>query len=215
MADQIILELTGGRIERAGRTLLDQVSFQIKSGECIVLSGPNGSGKSTLLMALAGEKFLSEGELKFNGQSIGSFTIKELAEIRSVMLQADEASDQLLASDVLELAAQGKSATESDQEFVSGLVPSQVSNSRILNLSVGQRAKVFLAAAVLQNSDLLILDEPTAALDNETVAALATFISNRISLGKSVLVVTHDERIMKVATRRFAVTDAKKLELIS
>lgn len=215
MADQIILELTGGRIERAGRTLLDQVSFQIKSGECIVLSGPNGSGKSTLLMALAGEKFLSEGELKFNGKSIGSFTIKELAEIRSVMLQADEASDQLLASDVLELAAQGKSATESDQEFVSGLVPSQVSNSRILNLSVGQRAKVFLAAAVLQNSDLLILDEPTAALDNETVAALATFISNRISLGKSVLVVTHDERIMKVATRRFAVTDAKKLELIS
>lgn len=211
MPNTQILKLTGGLITRDSDPILENVSLEITEGECVVLRGPNGSGKSTLLLALAGEKFLKSGELEFYGRPRNTLSILELAKIRAVMLQADDAIDQLRVSDVLEIASGVQAPHDSISEFISAMVPGELLANQIGNLSVGQRAKVFLAASVMQGSKLILLDEPTAALDDAATEILAKFISDFVARGNSILVATHDERISKIANRTMQITLEKTL----
>lgn len=212
MPNTQILKLTGGLIARDSDVILENISFEVNEGECVVLRGPNGSGKSTLLLALAGEKFLKAGELEFYGRPRNTLSNLELAKIRAVMLQADDAIDQLRVSDVLEIASGVQTPNDSISDFISAMVPAELRANQIGNLSVGQRAKVFLAASVIQGSKLILLDEPTAALDDAATEILAKFIADFVGLGNSILVATHDERISKIANRTFLITNEKLLE---
>ena len=204
-----LLQLTDGVIARDKQTLISQVNISLESGEVALLTGPNGSGKSTLLTALAGEKFLSDGTLLFGATRREHVSLKEMARKRSLMLQQDEAVDQLRAKDVLELSNIGADRPEYIQEFVSKIFATALSEKTIGTLSIGQRTRVFLAAAAIQNADIMLLDEPTAGLDTEGIMAVAEFLTTHSLNGHAVIVATHENILHPIAKKEFVISEGK------
>ena len=207
MTKSPLLQLLDGVIARDQIPLLTQVSVSLEIGEVAILTGPNGSGKSTLLTALAGEKFLSSGTLTFGMIPRSKISLKEMAKRRSLTLQQDEALDQLRARDVLELADINSELPRYIEEFVSKIFSSELSEKTLGTLSIGQRTRVFLAAAAIQNSEVMLLDEPTAGLDADGISVLAEFLVTHASNGHSVLLATHEGNLRPLASQEFVISE--------
>lgn len=204
-----LLQLGDGVITRGPLSLVTQVYVSLEAGEIVLLTGPNGSGKSTLLTALAGEKFLTSGTLQFGGVLRDQISLKDMARKRSLMLQQDDAIDQLRARDVLELVDISPAIPKYTQEFVSKILSAELNQKSIGSLSVGQRTRVFLAAAAIQNSEVMLLDEPTAGLDSEGISDLAEFLVSYSSQGHAVLIATHEDNLRTVASKEYVITEGK------
>jgi len=207
MTDLPLLRLLDGVITRDQLPLITQVNVALEAGEIALLTGLNGSGKSTLLTALAGEKFLTSGTLQFGTTPRNEISLKELARKRSLMLQQDDAIDQLRARDVLELADISPALPQYTQEFVSKILSAELNEKSIGSLSVGQRTRVFLAAAAIQNSEVMLLDEPTAGLDSEGFSDLGEFLVSHSSQGHAVLIATHEDNLRTVASKEYVIAE--------
>jgi ABC-type multidrug transport system ATPase subunit len=209
MTDSWLLHLTEGVITRNDETLISQVNISLEAGEVALLTGPNGSGKSTLLTALAGEKFLTSGSLVFGTRERSQISLKELAKKRSLMLQQDEAIDQLRAKDVLELADISASVPAYAKEFISKISVNENREKTLGSLSIGQRTRVFLAATATQNSQVMLLDEPTAGLDSEAIALLSDYLVAHTKAGGAVLLATHENSLRNIAAKEFAISEKR------
>jgi ABC-type multidrug transport system ATPase subunit len=209
MTDSWLLHLTEGVITRNDETLISQVNISLKAGEVALLTGPNGSGKSTLLTALAGEKFLTSGSLVFGTTERSQISLKEMAKKRSLMLQQDEAIDQLRAKDVLELAGISASVPAYAKAFISKISVNENREKTLGSLSIGQRTRVFLAATATQNSQVMLLDEPTAGLDSEAISLLSDFLVAHTKAGGAVLLATHEDSLRDIAVKEFAISEKR------
>jgi len=207
MTESPLLQLSDGVITRDQLPLISQVNVSLEAGEIALLTGPNGSGKSTLLTALAGEKFLTSGTLQFGMSRRNEISLKELARKRSLMLQQDDALDQLRARDVLELADISPAIPQYAQEFVSNILSAESIEKSIGALSIGQRTRVFLAATAIQNSEIMLLDEPTAGLDTGGISVLAEFLVRHSLQGHAVLIATHEDNLRAVASKEFVIAE--------
>jgi len=207
MTKSPLLQLSDGVITRDQLPLISQANVSLEAGQVSLLTGPNGAGKSTLLVALAGEKFLSSGTLQFGGVTRDQISLRDLAKKRSLMLQHDEAVDQLQAKDVLELADVSAGIPTHTQEFVANIFDSALYGKTLGALSVGQRTRVFLAATAIQNSELMLLDEPTAGLDSEGISVLAEFLDSHSSRGYAVLIATHEDNLRTIANNEYVIAE--------
>lgn len=204
-----VLQLNDGVIARGAEALISQVSITLETGEIALLTGPNGSGKSTLLTALAGERFLSSGTLLIDSTLRSELSLKELAKRRSLMLQQDEAVDQLRVKDVLELVDISTELTQYTLDFASQIVDAELSEKTLGSLSVGQRTRVFLAASAIQNSKVMLLDEPTAGLDVDAVTLLSEFLIAHTRNGGAVILATHEDTLRSIASKEFLISDGR------
>jgi ABC-type multidrug transport system ATPase subunit len=207
MTNSLLLQLTDGLIIRSEEILISQVNIKLEAGSVSLLTGPNGSGKSTLLTALAGEKFLSSGSLMFGTTQRSQISLTEMAKKRSLMLQQDEAIDQLRAKDVLELADIGSTIPEYAKEFISKISSAELRNNTLGSLSIGQRTRVFLAAIATQNSEVMLLDEPTAGLDSEAISLLSSFLVSHTEAGGAVLLATHEDSLRAIAKQEYLISE--------
>lgn len=207
MTNSLLLQLTDGVITRNEETLISQVNISLESGTVSLLTGPNGSGKSTLLTALAGEKFLASGPLMFGATQRSQISLTEMAKKRSLMLQQDEAIDQLRARDVLELADIGLTIPVYAQEFISKISINELRDKTLGSLSIGQRTRVFLAAIATQNSEVILLDEPTAGLDLEAISLLSNYLVAHTEAGGSVLLATHEDSLRNIAKQEYLISE--------
>lgn len=214
MTNSLLLQLTDGLIIRSEETLISQVNIKLEAGTVSLLTGPNGSGKSTLLTALAGEKFLASGSLMFGATQRSQISLTEMAKKRSLMLQQDEAIDQLRAKDVLEIADIGSTIPEYAKEFISKISSAELRNNTLGSLSIGQRTRVFLAAIATQNSKVMLLDEPTAGLDSEAISLLSSFLVSHTEAGGAVLLATHEDSLRSIARQEYVISE-KELTLKS
>ncbi len=214
MTNSLLLQLTDGLIIRSEETLISQVNISLEAGTVSLLTGPNGSGKSTLLTALAGEKFLSSGSLMFGATQRSQISLTEMAKKRSLMLQQDEAIDQLRAKDVLELANISSTIPEYAKDFISRISSAELRDKTLGSLSIGQRTRVFLAAIATQNSEILLLDEPTAGLDSEAISLLSSFLVSHTEAGGAVLLATHEDSLRSIARQEYVISE-KELTLKS
>jgi ABC-type multidrug transport system ATPase subunit len=214
MTNSLLLQLTDGLIIRSEETLISQVNIKLETGTVSLLTGPNGSGKSTLLTALAGEKFLASGSLVLGTTQRSQISLTEMAKKRSLMLQQDEAIDQLRAKDVLELADIGSTIPEYAKEFISKISSAELRNNTLGSLSIGQRTRVFLAAIATQNSEVMLLDEPTAGLDSEAISLLSSFLVSHTEAGGAVLLATHEDSLRSIARQEYVISE-KELTLKS
>lgn len=179
--------------------MLRDVSVEVRAGEVRALIGPNGAGKSSLLSVLTGDLAPARGEVSASGSPLGAWTTTELALRRAVMTQ-----DVMLSFPftVREVVAMGRSPwrgtpLEDDDENIvdESLAATDVTHLAVRTfptLSGGERARVALARVLAQRTQLLMLDEPTAALDlrhQEMVLALARAHARA---GGAVVVVVHD-----------------------
>lgn len=182
--------------------VLRGVSLSIQAGEMTAIIGPNGSGKSTLLR-IAGRLLRPQaGELRFDGRDAWSISPREFARRVAFLPQAPEAPADLA---VAELAGRGRhphrgrfgASSERDREAVErALALAGVAGLRhrtVATLSGGERQRAWVALALAQEPDVLLLDEPTTYLDiGHQVELLSLLARLNEEQGLTVLMVMHD-----------------------
>ena len=183
-AGRVLLRCEHLTVQRAKRTVVSDVSAELRAGEIVALLGPNGAGKSTLLDALAGALPAAEGRIERHGRV-------------AVALQApDLARRTVFANVVLALAWWGVprgERAERAREALSAIGAEHLARRRAATLSGGERRRVHLARAIAVRPDVLMLDEPFAGLDAEVRAnLLEDALSALRSTTRATLVVVHD-----------------------
>ena len=194
-----ILEIRDVSIAFGERTLLRDVSMKANAGEVLGLIGPNGAGKSTLLSAISGDISVESGSISINGLDPTTATPLELARSRSVMLQDVSVSFAFLVRDVVAMGrrpwARTKRAKNDEALIDAALKATEVDHLAerdIMTLSGGERARVALSRVLAQQTPVVLLDEPTAALDvghQEQALGLARGMARA---GAAVVIVLHD-----------------------
>ena len=186
-----------------GRRVLRSADLCLRPGELTAVIGPNGEGKTTLLRCLAGVLRPLAGQVLLDGQSLGSLSERERARRVAVLPQRPgtrEALD-LPAEDVVLLGRYARlsrlgvfadadyRAARRALEAVSAL---PLARRPLGELSGGERQRVFLARALAQEADILLLDEPADALDPAHQAALFALLKGLTRSGATVAAVMHD-----------------------
>ncbi|OGU18295.1 MAG: ABC transporter ATP-binding protein [Geobacteraceae bacterium GWC2_53_11] len=186
---------------REGRVLED-VSFQVARGDYVGIVGPNGSGKSTLIKALLGLVTINKGSASLFGTPLSGFRdwhkVGYLPQSLHLVNPVFPATvHETVGLGLLSLKRFPKRLNRADKEKINiileELAISDLEHKLIGELSGGQLQRVLLARAIVNDPELLVLDEPTAALDPETRGRFYAMIAdiNR-SRGVTVLLVTHD-----------------------
>lgn len=178
--------------------------MSLEEGKFVVILGPSGAGKSTLLNLLGGLDSPTEGKITVNGKDISGLSGNELADYRAstvgFVFQFYNLIPTLTVHEnvtlVKEIAPNALSATEMLREV--GLedhlknFPSE--------LSGGEQQRVSIARALAKNPKILLCDEPTGALDSETgVLVLKLLLKMAREYGKTIVIVTHNQNIAKMA----------------
>ncbi|MEU5425506.1 heme ABC transporter ATP-binding protein [Streptomyces olivoreticuli] len=200
------------RVRLGGRTVLSEVDLAVAGGEVLALVGPNGAGKSTLLAALAHDLPAESGEVWIDGRPAGAWTPADLALRRAVLPQSAELSFPFPARDVVRMGRApwaGSDAEDEDDEAVrSAMAATEVTrfaDRPFAALSGGERARVSLARVLAQRAPLLLLDEPTAALDLRHQELVLRVCRERAAAGDAVVVVLHDLGLAGAYADRVAV----------
>jgi ABC-type multidrug transport system ATPase subunit len=174
-----------------GRPALDGVSLVWDRPGTLVVFGENGAGKSTLLRVVAGVLAADAGEVSLFGHRLA---VDRLAALRHVGY-APEAADlppHLGVGELVALVAALKGVPRPPPALAERLGVAPLFGKRLGALSLGQRRRAGLLAALVGDPDLLLLDEPTNGLDASGVTTLAELLDERTAAGRSALVATHD-----------------------
>jgi iron complex transport system ATP-binding protein len=194
----IVLETKNLDVQVPGRTLIKQLNWQVKQGERWCLIGRNGAGKSTLLRIIAGVQPINSGEVLWQNQAITTYQPEMLAKVRAYAEQSPVGGVGLRAIDVV-LAAQWpwhQTESTSHQLAMDALKMCDVAHlahAQWQTLSGGERQRVALAACFAQNTQALILDEPTSHLDvGHQVSLLNTLIERSHTCQQTVIASLHE-----------------------
>ncbi|WP_416978745.1 heme ABC transporter ATP-binding protein [Streptomyces sp. T028] len=203
-------EAVGVHVRLGGREVLRGVDVGVRGGEVLALVGPNGAGKSTLLAALAADLAPAQGVVRIHGRPATEWSAAELALRRAVLPQAAVLSFPFAVEDVVRMgrAPHSSSADEDDLAVAQAMAATDVSDfaTRPFSaLSGGERARVALARVLAQRAPLLLLDEPTAALDLRHQELVLRVCRERAEEGDAVVVVLHDLGLAAAYADRVAV----------
>ena len=193
---------------------LSDVDFEVRSGEVMALVGDNGAGKSTLVKCVAGTHAPDSGEIMFEGEEVHIHGPKDAAKLGIEVVYQDLALCDNL--DVVQNMYLGREARDRFQrlkepimeaktaEVMKGLAVTTIKSVRqtVATLSGGQRQSVAVARAVLWNSRVVILDEPTAALGVAQTRQVLDLVARLAEQGLAVVLISHNlHDIFEVATR--------------
>jgi len=190
---------------------VNDVSFEVHSGEIILIMGPSGSGKTTLLSMLGGLLKPSDGSIMLNGQNLANLTERDLPDVRLHSIGfIFQGFNLLSALNVLENVAlvaklAGHSREESHrraQDILSQLELDHRLHFLPEKLSGGEKQRVAIARALVNKPELILADEPTANLDSHTGRETMRLLRNVARLEeRGVIIVSHDQRIREIADR--------------
>jgi len=189
---------------------LDKLSFDADDGELVVVLGPSGCGKTTLLSCLAGLLTPTSGSITFRGTDIAGLAGPALGEHRrstvGVVFQAFNlipslsARGNVMAPMRLARVPRREAAARADELLAQvGLVDR--ADHRPGQMSGGQQQRVAIARALVHEPPLVVADEPTAHLDHIQVEGVLTLVRVLATMGRLVLVSTHDDRLTHIADR--------------
>jgi D-xylose transport system ATP-binding protein len=193
---------------------LSDVDFEVRSGEVMALVGDNGAGKSTLIKTVAGIHAADHGEILFDGQPVHISSPKDAAKLGIEVVYQDLAlCDNLDVVQNMYLGREAHDALQRLQEAVMEQKTSETLRSlrvttirsirqSVATLSGGQRQSVAVARAVMWNSKVVILDEPTAALGVAQTEQVLTLVKRLAEQGLGVVLISHNlHDIFEVADR--------------
>lgn len=193
------MRAVGVRLRRGEREILHGVDFEVRTGEVVALVGPNGAGKSTLLAALSGDHPISGGTVEIEGRPLERWSSIALARRRAVLPQQHTVGFPFTARQVVRMgrAAWARTPRQDDDDRIVAEAFSTCDIAHLADrpfpaLSGGERARVALARVLAQDTETLLLDEPTAALDLGHQEAVMQVVRARADDGHAVVVVLHD-----------------------
>jgi ABC-2 type transport system ATP-binding protein len=176
-------------VERGGTRVLPGISLEVARGVVTGLLGPSGSGKSTLLRAIVGVQIVESGAVEVLGEPAGSPTLRRRV---GYMTQAPSVYGDLSVRENLAYFARVLGAPrETIDSLLARVELAELSDRLVRRLSGGQRARVSLAAALLADPDVLVLDEPTVGLDPVLRRDLWDFFHTLAASGTTLLVSSH------------------------
>lgn len=214
------LRSVGYRVGRGAgaTTILEGITLDVRYGRVLALVGPNGAGKSTLLSVLTGDAVATSGEVHLDGRPLAQWSSRELARTRAVLMQSNQVAFSFTAGDVVEMGRAPWAGTEradADEQLIAqALARADVTHlaaRAFPSLSGGERARVSLARVLAQDARIVLLDEPTAALDlrhQEDVLRIARALAGE---GRAVVVVLHDLSLAAAYADEVAMVEAGRL----
>jgi len=196
---RVAVGVRGLTVELGGHAVLSGVDLDIRHGELLALVGPNGAGKSTLLGVVAGDVAATTGSVLIAGRPLADWGPRELALRRSVLLQRIEIAFPFTVRDVVRMGRSPWAGTvgedDDDQAVTAAMERTDIMDltaREYPSLSGGERARAALARVLAQSTGILLLDEPTAALDIHHQELVMGIARERADSGVAVVVVAHD-----------------------
>ena len=197
------------KIYRSGEVeirAVDDISFEIQKGEFVVIVGPSGAGKTTVLNMLGGMDACSEGTILVDGSEVSRYNARQLTEYRrrdiGFVFQFYNLVQNLTALENVELAAQICPDPLDAQEVLRDVGLADRMNNFPAQLSGGEQQRVSIARALAKNPKLLLCDEPTGALDDQTGRTILKLLQDTCrQKGVTVIVITHNSALTPMADR--------------
>lgn len=194
-----LLSAHGVSVTIDGHAIVADVDLEVGAGEVVVLVGPNGAGKSTLLGVLSGDVDPSAGHVELSGRPLGHQSARELARARGVQLQKQGLAFGFRVSEVVRMGRSPwhrTAAAERDDVAVADAMErgdvTELADRLFPTLSGGEQARTSFARLLAQETPVLLLDEPTAALDIRHQEQLLGVVHDVAAAGAAVVVVLHD-----------------------
>ena len=217
--EQKILEIRNIKKTFGEHVVLNDISFDIRQGEVVVILGPSGCGKSTLLRCINGLEEIEEGEILFRG-SVISGKIRKHHEIRQkigMVFQNYELFPHMTILKNITLApqkVQGRSRQEAEKEAETllkriGLLDKK--NAYPRQLSGGQRQRTAIVRALCMHPEIMLFDEVTASLDPEMVYEVLDVMMEMAKVGRTMVIVTHEMQFARVAADRIIFMDQGRI----
>jgi putative ABC transport system ATP-binding protein len=194
---------------------LNNATIAINKGEFVSIIGPSGSGKSTLLHLLSGIDHPTKGKVFIDEKDLYALNEKELSAFRrrsfGFIFQQFNLVPILTAEENISMPVL-LDRKQPDNEYLTELSEILGIKDRLTHLphelSGGQQQRVAIARALIAKPDIIFADEPTGNLDSKSGSeVMKLLISTSKQLGKTLIVITHDEKIARLADRQFSITD--------
>jgi manganese/zinc/iron transport system ATP- binding protein len=199
----LALEITGLTASYRQKPALRHVSIAVPKGQLVAMIGPNGAGKSTLLKAIVGLVPVDAGTIRVLGQPI------EIARHHIAYVPQTDTTDWDFPVTVREVVLMGRYRAlglfgrpkRQDRELVENALHTvsmtDYADRHIRQLSGGQQQRVFLARALAQQADVMLLDEPFSGVDARTEGAIFELMDSFSAAGKTLVVVNHNLQILE------------------
>jgi putative ABC transport system ATP-binding protein len=194
---------------------LFDINLDLPKGQIVIMTGPSGSGKTTLLSLIGALRSLQEGSLKVLDREIVGLNKSDLVEVRrniGFIFQAHNLFESLTASQNVEMAVELMNEWQTKREQAIAILNQVGLGERVdykpNTLSGGQKQRVAIARALVNQPPLILADEPTAALDKKSGREVVLLMQKLAKEeGRTILMVTHDNRILDVADRIISMVD--------
>ena len=183
-----------------GKTVVDSVSFEIPKGKVISLIGPNGAGKSTVMGIISRLIARDGGIVDFEGTDIGKWKSKELAKRLAILTQSNNIQMKLTVRELVTFGRfpySGGRNTDEDNAIIDKAIEymelREIQDQFIDELSGGQRQRAYIAMVIAQDTEYVLLDEPTNNLDIYHASNMMKMVRKLSDeLGKTVILVLHE-----------------------
>lgn len=216
--NHVNMQFQTGRTEHF--SALSDINFEINANELVILKGVSGSGKSTLLSLTAGLLKPTSGEILLDGHSIAKLPEHHASHFRAshigFIFQSFNLFDTLSTHDnvSLPLIPLGLSQKEIDEKVQIALEKAYIAHKKtqlVRDLSGGEKQRTAIARALVNDPKIILCDEPTANLDRDNVKRFVDLLSQMKSMGKTIILATHDPLFEKLAfiDRIIPVADGK------
>lgn len=222
METDYLIELRNVTKKFGSRVILDKINLQVQSGDLITIMGKSGAGKTTLLNILGFFETITEGEYLFNGKTVrkNQTSVIRNRNIGFVFQSYNLISKMTVYENIVLPILYSFSGPKEKKQYLDRIPAllerygiDTIKNEYVDHISGGEKQRVCLARALSCDAPLIISDEPTGNLDRQNTSVVLEELRKINQGGKTILIVTHDETVQDISSRRLLLQEGKLNEI--
>ena len=223
LSKRFTLHILKGKVIEA----LQHINFEIKKGEIVGLVGKSGSGKSTLMKCIYRTYLASKGKILYHSRNSGEIDLAKASDHQIISLRKSEITYcsqflhvipripaiDIVANPLVNRGASWEDARARSEDFLSRLgLPQELWDAYPSTFSGGEQQRINVARAIIAEPHFLLIDEPTASLDQKTKEVVIDMILELKQKGTSILCISHDQFTMEKMTDRIITLEAGQVK---